>query len=381
MAFLGGLVFLLSPFQAEAVLWISGLQELLWVFFLLLAGLVYTRTREIGKAKIIPASLLTIAALLSKETAVCYILFFPALDYLIFRFKRGRNLTWAYAAFLLILALFGFIRAAVSTIPMSFFTSPNRLLIKNFLSQPFKVFLVPWNQSYFGGQAVLKFVVLASGAVLLWLSSLKRRLSREFLFGIGLIYIAALPLYKIFYVAPDLQGSRYLYFSIFGWSIVVISVVRGLIRERPVFIGLIALLFFGFDLALSGNLSVWKRAGEMIKELPENMIREEAPDNFHGAYILRNGLDAFQTLRPKIKELKKSVARPSLSGTTIGMGSAGGAPAVRQNCFSGIFSSCIRASSITRFLMYRPGWPRPRAGSGARRSPGRRPKPQPLRSW
>jgi hypothetical protein len=304
-AFLGGLFFLLSPVQAEAVLWISGLQELLWVFFLLLAGLFYTGAREIGKKEIILASLFTVAALLSKETAVCFILFFLALDYLAFRFKRGSHLKWAYAAFLLILALFGFARAAASTIPQSFFAPPSQLFIKNFLSQPFKTFLTPWNQSYFGNLAALKFLVLAAGTLVLWLSSLKAKLSRDFLIGLALIYIAALPLYKMFYIAPDLQGSRYLYFSVFGWSVVIISVVRGLTRAKPAYITLIAVLLLGLSITLSGNLFVWGRAGWIIRALPENMTQEEAPDNFHGAYILRNGFEEFQILRPRIKELEK----------------------------------------------------------------------------
>jgi len=305
MGFLGGLVFLLCPFQAEAVLWISGLQELLWAFLLLLAALFYTRTREIGKTEIIVASLFTIAALFSKETAVCFILFFPALDYLGFRFKRGRHLKRAYAVFVLILALFGFVRVFMSTIPSSFIAFPNWFFIKNLLSQPFKVFLAPWNQSYFGGLAVLKFVLLATSALILWVASLESKLSRELLLGMGLVYIAALPLYKMFYVGSDLQGSRYLYFSVFGWSVLIISVLQGLIRTRLAYSMLTVILVLWLSISLFANLLVWERAGEIIRTLPENMAREEAPDNFHGAYILRNGFDEFQILRSEIKEFKK----------------------------------------------------------------------------
>jgi len=121
MAFIVFLVFLVSPFQAEAVLWISGLQELLWVFSLLLAALSYTKTKEIGKIAIILTSLFTIIALLSKETAVCFILFFLVLDVFGFRFQRGRHLKSAYIAFSSILILFGFVRAVVLTIPSNFF--------------------------------------------------------------------------------------------------------------------------------------------------------------------------------------------------------------------------------------------------------------------
>jgi hypothetical protein len=61
------------------------------------------------------------------------------------------------------------------------------------------------------------------------------------------------------------------------------------------------------SITLSGNLQVWKRAGAIIRTLPEDMAREEAPDNFHGAYILRNGFDEFQILRLEIKEFKQDL--------------------------------------------------------------------------
>jgi hypothetical protein len=211
----------------------------------------------------------------------------------------------AYAVFVLILALFGFVREIMSTIPPGFFAFPNRFFIKNFLSQPFRVFLVPWNQSYFGGLTILKFVFLAAGALILWFYSLKCKLSRDFFLGIALIYVAALPLYEIFYIAPDLQSSRYLYFSVFGWSVILASVFQGLIKRKAAFVILSGSLLLGLGIALSGNLLVWKKAGGIIQAVPENMVRESAPDNFHGAHILRNGFDEFQKLRPEIKELKK----------------------------------------------------------------------------
>jgi len=304
MAFIVSLIFLVSPFQAEAVLWISGLQELLWVFSLLLAALFYTRTKEIGKTAIALTSLFTIIALLSKETAVCFILFFLVLDIFGFRFRRGRHLKSAYAAFALILILFGFVRAVVLTIPPNIFALPNRLFIKNFLSQPFKIFLAPWNQSYFGDLIILKLVLLATAALLLWISSLKSKISHHFLLGILLIFISVLPVYTMFYVGPDLQGSRYLYFSAFGWSVMLASIFQGLIKTRMAYVILTVFLLVGSGLILSGNLLVWKRAEVIIRTLPDDVSQESVPDNFHGAYILRNGFNEYLILKSEIKDLK-----------------------------------------------------------------------------
>jgi hypothetical protein len=303
-AFLACLAFLLSPFQAEAVLWVSGLQELLWVFFLLLAAFFYTRTQDIGKAEIILASLFTIIALLSKETAVCFILFFLVLDIFRFRFRRGRLLGLTYATFFSILVLFGFVRAVILATPSNFFTFPNRLFIKNFLSQPFKTFLLPWNQSYFGGLTLLKFFLLAAAAILIWISLLKGKASPDFLLGIVLVFISVLPVYRMFYIAPDLQGSRYLYFSTFGWAVMLASIFQRYIKAKVVFVLLAAFYLLGFSSMLSCNLLVWKKAGQIIRTLPDHVSRESAPDNFHGAYILRNGLNEYKILRSKIKDFK-----------------------------------------------------------------------------
>src|SRR5439155_23971600 len=38
-------IFVLNPLQLEAVLWVSGLQELLWTLFALLSLIVYTRSQ------------------------------------------------------------------------------------------------------------------------------------------------------------------------------------------------------------------------------------------------------------------------------------------------------------------------------------------------
>jgi hypothetical protein len=303
-AFLASLAFLLSPFQAEAVLWVSGLQELLWVFFLLLAAFFYTRTQDIGKTEIVLASLFTIIALLSKETAVCFILFFLVLDIFMFRFRRGRLLGLTYATFSSILILFGFVRSVILAQPSNFFTFPDRLFIKNFLSQPFKTFLLPWNQSYFGGLTLLKFFLLGAAAILLWISLLKGKASPDFLLGILLVFISVLPVYKMFYVGPDLQGSRYLYFSTFGWSVMLASIFQRYIKVKVVFVLLTAFYLVGFGSILSCNLLVWKKAGQIIRTLPDNVSQESAPDNFHGAYILRNGLNEYKILRSKMKDFK-----------------------------------------------------------------------------
>jgi len=108
----------------------------------------------------------------------------------------------------------------------------------------------------------------------------------------------------MFYVGPDLQGSRYLYFSAFGWSVMLASIFQGFIKTRMVYVILTAFLLVGSGLILSGNLLVWKRAEVIIRTLPDNVSQESVPDNFHGAYILRNGFNEYRMLKSEIKDLK-----------------------------------------------------------------------------
>ena len=68
-------VFLLNPLQLEATLWASELQELLWSFFVLVALWCYVGDPSLSVTRLLATIALVAVALLSKETATCFILY------------------------------------------------------------------------------------------------------------------------------------------------------------------------------------------------------------------------------------------------------------------------------------------------------------------
>ena len=298
-AYITALFFLLSPIQPEAVVWISCLQELLWVFFLLFALSLYIKKKEISVGRIFSVSLFVVLALLSKETAVIYIILFIALDVFFFRLKRGKNYYIALGSFMIILVSYLIVRLGVLSIPSDFLSSPSRNFVKSFFCQPFKFFLFPWNEAYYGGFPLIKFFLALIVVFLFWYYLIRGRTSLSLAYGCGVIFLGILPLYQMFYVGSDLQGSRYLYFSVFGWGIMLSVIILSVIKRKSAYIALIMGMIFLLTYSLHYNLIPWQKAGQIIESLPVDITKEQIPDNYFGAYILRNGYTEYKSIKQK----------------------------------------------------------------------------------
>lgn len=160
------IVFLLNPLQLEAVAWVSGLQELLWVFFALLGIQCLTSRRTLTWPAVFAASSCWAAALLSKETAVCLLIVIPLCDYAIHGFFRGVKQKTAYALLVLLVLLYMVLRQKFTTVPAEFLTFPNLYMAKNFFITPFRLFTFPWNQTVLGPLAIMKLVLAVAASEL-----------------------------------------------------------------------------------------------------------------------------------------------------------------------------------------------------------------------
>src|SRR5262249_45188516 len=105
---------LLNPLQLEASLWSSGLQELLWTFFTLAALRCYTGAQRLSASRLLATTGLLTLALLSKETAVSFVLLVPVSDWMFHRFKRGPLLLVGYATFVPLLVAYLWLRQYVT---------------------------------------------------------------------------------------------------------------------------------------------------------------------------------------------------------------------------------------------------------------------------
>jgi hypothetical protein len=269
-------VFLLNPLQLEAVLWVSGLQDLLWTAFALAGLVVYTGAQILSLSRLAVTLLFIGCALLSKETAVSVVLLLPATDWAFFRMKRGNLLPAAYIGLGIVAVAYLFARRArVTSVESSFFVTPGKYFVQKFVGMPYKFFVQPLNVTaatiplfVFGCVTVNAFAVLF-GAVL-------RGAGPMMLTGPAVILISTLPVYAYFWVEPDLRGTRYLYFPAVGWAVLVSQLLTTLFsRRRSLVLGFASFIVFLFA-SLQVNVKPWPTAGAIVIEVAK-AIRERKP--------------------------------------------------------------------------------------------------------
>jgi hypothetical protein len=127
-AFLLSLLFLIHPVNSESVLYISDLQEVLFLFFGLLSLLLLLRCHS--RKLLVIAALFLLCSLLSKETAI---LFLPMSLFYVYLFKRKMLYTWSG---LLVLVLSIYLVLRINAIGLIAHTTPVAPIEKlNFLTR------------------------------------------------------------------------------------------------------------------------------------------------------------------------------------------------------------------------------------------------------
>jgi hypothetical protein len=264
-------VFLLNPLEAEAVLCASGVQDLLWTGFLLAALVVYTGSRLLTVLRLGTTVLLVICSLLSKETAVSFVLLVPLADWAFFGMKRGPLLLPAYLGFVLTFAGYLFVRSRVTSIEAGFYTTPTRYFVQKFLSTPYKFFAQPWNVEAVNVSPVVSccLTLVALGAAF-W--AVTHGAGRLALLGPAFVLASTLPVYAYFYVAADLRATRYLYFASAGWALLTAHTAKSLPVRRVSFVAAFALSVTLSFLFLRVNLKPWRTAGEIVDAVSSAIV-------------------------------------------------------------------------------------------------------------
>jgi hypothetical protein len=313
-------IFLLNPLQLEAVLWVSGLQELMWTLFVVAGLVVYTGARLLSLSRLTVTLVLIACALLSKETAVSSVLLLPAIDWTFFRMKRGSLLPAAYAGFGLVAAVYLLARTRAAPIESAYFVTPGKYFAQKFVGTPYKFFVQPWNLMAANIPGiVLCCATVTALAVLFW--AVLRGTGPMALAGPAVILISTLPVYAYFYVAPDLRATRYLYFAAIGWALLVTQLLTTvLIRRRA-----LTLAFASFILILFASLQVnvkpWRTAGEIVGSVAAAIreghspevnaadwrarygdgleLKDGIPTVYKGVYLFVNGYPELRTILTK----------------------------------------------------------------------------------
>ncbi len=312
-ALVAAAVFLFNPAQGEAVLWASGLQEVLWTFFMLAALVCYTGARAVTGARIAATGGLVALALASKETAICALPLLVAVDGLAYDFRRGRGLWRAYLVVLVETLAYVIVRSRFVRTDSAFFVAPSRYFWKQMLVIPYEVFVHPWNRAAY---AVPPAVVCCAALMLLlivWLRA--REATPSSLLGPVWIALSILPVYSLFYVGPDLAGSRYLYFAAAGFGLLVADTIGAIPGVRRHAIAATGALSAALLASLLLNLQPWREAADLVAEIestvsagegptdaialwqsqhpPGLVLRNGVPDSYQGVWVFRNGYDDF----------------------------------------------------------------------------------------
>jgi hypothetical protein len=306
-------VFLTNPLQLEPVLWVSGLQEVLWAFFALAALRVYIGQPVLSTPRVVVTLLLTTCALLSKETAVCMIGLIPLMDWSVFRFQRCRQMWPVYAAFCALLITYLGVRNQVASIDRGFPLQASTYVVKQFLVIPYRFFSQPWNSTAVHVSPVVACLTSAGTIVFLWAAML-RGMPRRVLIGPALVLLATAPLSSYFFVRNDLFGARYLYMPMFGWALTVASVLTALAaRPRMIVVSSMAIACL-FGETLIGNLRPWRTAGQLVSMVsadlcdlddtrfakmrsdPHWTFRGDVPEEYEGVGVFINGYPEFVRL-------------------------------------------------------------------------------------
>lgn len=321
-------IFLLNPLQLEAVLWVSGLQELLWSVLVLSALVVYTREATLSAGRLLATLGLLALALTAKETAISSVLLLPAADVLLFRMRRGRLLIVAYAGSVVVAAGYLLARSHFTAADADFFAVPGKYFAQKFIGTPYKFFVQPWNAVATHVPAVVSCATATlSFVIAFW--SITRGAGAVTLAGPLVILISTLPVYSFFYVAPDLRATRYLYFAAAGWALLVTQMLATVLQRRKALTLCAFVGYMAFAAAcLYLNTQPWRTAGEIVRNMISALeagtdprssgetwrsrygagieVKDGIPTVYEGVYLFVNGYPELQAMHTKGRENEQS---------------------------------------------------------------------------
>ncbi|MGH9551603.1 MAG: hypothetical protein ACRD3W_19610, partial [Terriglobales bacterium] len=331
-ALLGSLLFGLYPIHPEAVAWITGRVDAIVAAFYLGSMLLYLRWRSAGGRWSYFFSMVCMTlALLSKEMAITIPATLAWYELTIGCESEKRNLlsrillavrnTWPFWAQLAV--YFGVRRMALGTFVGGY--DDSLLFISNWANFQYgwlhglRMLFIPANRELMGGHSIWVLAwqaALIPGIVLsLWslrTSSQRRRI----LFLAGWFVLAMAPVYKIFAIADDLEGSRLAYLATapltclltIGYADLVRTIrnkqssQRQLVQLCTAIVLSLIMPMAGYAILIKNN-SAWREAGFSSNAIRSSLQRFYAttpgdpqvlilnlPDQIHGAYTCRNAL-------------------------------------------------------------------------------------------
>jgi hypothetical protein len=304
-----GAVMLTAPLAPEAVAWASGVFDVS-VTTMTLTAVMAARaaTADPSRRRRVMLYATVLLALGCKETgAVAAVL--VLIDAAIRR-QISRRLLVDVAVLTALAAAFSLVRL-VSAFGA---TAPpfSKYLVQRVIFESYGGLSVPWHANVL---ATASWIAALAAVLLVLLFAAffaaRRIEAPAFLPGAAAwILVAVLPVAPILFVAPDLQGSRYLYLAGPAWAALLCGVAaRVPARLRPFAAAALATLIAVSAWGVRRHLEPWQAAGAAREAVLAAAAAErrlagcraislaELPDTVDGAYVFRNGApEAFARL-------------------------------------------------------------------------------------
>jgi hypothetical protein len=354
-ALLSSLVFGLYPLHAEVVAWITGRVDSVVTAFSLASIWCYMWWRGSRKAGAEVLSLFLMSlALLSKEMAItipatlfAYELFCPPEDHAKETADSGKG-SWipvrrVGTAFqitspfwLLLGAYFAVRHYALGTFFGGYDDSPFLISDVSRFGQSWlhglHMLLVPANRELMSGGNVFlicwQIGLAAALALTIFNFIAVPRLRGKLIFLSCWAALSLAPVYKLFSISDNLQGSRLAYLctaplaALIGLAFIQLDFRReqpGVARNRSLVLALLFLLIPMSAFAiLQKNNSAWADAGSTVNAISVSLsdfyrktpgdpqvLLVGLPDNIHGAYVARNAVDGM-TKAPQLERTVKN---------------------------------------------------------------------------
>jgi hypothetical protein len=301
-SWLAGFLFLCWPSSVEAVVWASGVFDLLMTTLILTCAVVILSDRPAPLIRALLIAALAAAAVGSKETAIAL----PLLLMLLWPFvkvgqQRAAIFAIASASSVVLLYVGWRLASAVSTahvIPVSGYAA------KEIISRPFGALAIPFHSNVLETIPLLAPVMAIAWPIAFAVASRRWQrtphLFKLLAFSALWVLASVLPLSTMLFVADDLQGSRYLYLAAATWSLASIILIVG--TQHPVRSSALMIAVLLVAASMAGMLAhqrPWVAAAalrdevlEALQRLPADCAEIDAtglPDHHDGAYIFRNG--------------------------------------------------------------------------------------------
>lgn len=305
-ALLAGALFLTYPASLEAVVWCSGIQDVLMTTAALIFVLAMGGSWPLP-ARMAVCGVSLVAGILTKETAVM----FPALALVALVSRRSPDLKahlGLAAGGALVAAGYAAMLFGTGGVPSSYAVPAGLYAFKELLVRPFATLAAPWSGEALEaapaltGVSVALFAALLVACVPVWTlkSDSLHRVARM----VAWIFLSIAPTIPYFVVTADLQGSRYTYLSEAGFAILLADGLAQARRRVGAGAGLAAvgaaIVLLVSAWAVRVHLAAWVDAAYLRDEVMSQASREsegcrsvaleDIPDSLHGAYVFRLGL-------------------------------------------------------------------------------------------